>query len=118
MAHNRKIDVVTTYVTTDGSIFTVQETADAYELNYTKEKDSKKATEESISKLQKLADGYAGLNPYFYYLSRGGDYTQKRLGLKYNNTTALDVVKNLLITSTEVMEEIITQLNSAGPGKK
>lgn len=117
MAHELKVDVVITYVTTDGSIFTTQETADAYELNYTREKDNEKAMEEGVVKLKKLADSYATLNPYFYYISRGGGYTNKRLGLKFDNTTALDVVKNLLVSSPDVMEKIIKQLNGGGKKK-
>jgi len=114
MAHAKKVETVITYTTTDGTVFTVLETANAYEAAYTKNLVGSSLESEQKSKLKKLADGYANVNPYFYYISRGGEYTEKRLGLKFSKTTALDVVKNLLITSPDIMEKILFQINDKG----
>ena len=111
MAHKNKVVIVTTYTTTDGTIFTVQETADTYEASYLKNIKESKTISENKSKLIKLADGYSKSNPYFHYISRGGEYTSKRLGLNFSNTTALDVVKNLLILSPDVMSKIISEIS-------
>ena len=42
-----------------------------------------------------VSDDFGRVNPYFYYISRGGDYTNKRLGLDFSTTTPKDVLKNL-----------------------
>lgn len=118
MSHELKYEKVTTYITTDGTIFTNEEEANIYDTAY-----HDNILKSSLSSLQKsklisIADDFGRVNPYFYYISRGGTYTNKRLGLNFSKTTPGDVLKNLMVSSPKEMNKILTEILKKEEEKK
>ena len=118
MSHKLKYEKVTTYITTDGTIFTSEDVANDYDTTYNDNILKSRLSSFAKSKLVGLADGFGRSNPYFYYISRGGDYTKKRLGLKFSNTTPSDVLKNLMVSSPKEMNKILTEVLKKEEKKK
>jgi len=118
MSHAKKIEAVTTYVTTDGTIFTGEVEANTYEETYNNNKESSSLLSSQKSKLVSVSDDFGRVNPYFYYISRGGEYTNKRLGLGFSTTTPKDVLKNLMVSSPKEMNKILTEVFKKEEEKK
>ena len=118
MSHELKYEKVTTYITTDGTIFTNEEEANIYDTAYHDNILKSSLSSLQKSKLVSLADNFGRINPYFYYISRGGEYTKKRLGLKFSNTTPSDVLKNLMVSSPKEMNKILTEVLEKEEKKK
>ena len=110
MSHEQKYVTVTTYVTTDGTIFTDELGAEEYENDYNDKLFESDISSQRKSRLVSIADDFGRTNPYFYYIGRGGGYTDKRLGLSFSDTTPKDVLKNLMVSSPNEMNKILTKV--------
>lgn len=110
MSHEQKYVTVTTYVTTDGTIFTESLGAEKYDNDYLSKGVESKLSSKRKSQLVSIADDFGGVNPYFYYIGRGGDYTNERLGLSFSDTTPKDVLKNLMVSSPKEMNKILSKV--------
>ena len=118
MSHKLKYEKVTTYITTDGTIFTSEDIANDYDTTYNDNIFKSSLSSLQKSKLVSIADDFGRINPYFYYISRGGEYTKKRLGLNFSNTTPSDVLKNLMVSSPKEMNKILTEVLEKEEKKK
>jgi hypothetical protein len=110
MSHEQKYVTVTTYVTTDGTIFTDSFAAEKYDEDFNSKKVESDISSKRKSQLVSIADDFGRANPYFYYISRGGGYTDKRLGLSFSDTTPKDVLKNLMVSSPKEMNKILSKV--------
>ena len=110
MSHEQKYVTVTTYVTTDGTIFTNELGAEEYDNDYNTKKVESDISSQRKSLLVSIADYFGSNNPYFYYIGRGGGYTDRRLGSSFSNITPKDVLKNLMVSSPNEMNKILTKV--------
>jgi len=118
MSHELKYVKVTTYITTDGTIFTNQEEANNYDTAYNNRVLVSSLSSLQKSKLMSIADDFGRTNAYFYYISRGGEYTKRRLGLKFSKTTPSDVLKNLMVSSPKEMNKMLDEVLKREEKKK
>lgn len=118
MSHELKYEKVTTYITTDGTIFTNEDDANVYDTTYNDNIEKSSLSALQKSKLMSITDNFGRANPYFYYISRGGEYTNKRLGLKFSNTTPSAVLKNLMVSSPKEMNKILDRVLKREEEKK
>ena len=118
MSHKLKYEKVTTYITTDGTIFTSESEASLYDETYSDSLVKSELASTQKSKLVSLADDFGRSNPYFYYISRGGEYTKKRLGRDFSKTTPKDVLKSLMVSSPKEMNKILDKVLKREEEKK
>ena len=110
MSHEQKYVTIETYVTTDGTIFTDKLGAEKYDNTYNSKVVESELSSKRKSQLVSIADDFGRTNPYFYYIGRGGGYTDKRLGLSFSDTTPNDVLKNLMVSSPKEMNKILSKV--------